>query len=192
MEHRSYTDPDFSESVSVSDGKLSATFTVEVLGAIEREEYVFRGSAARVMVPRPTLRITNHSSYDDFTPLVIRKRPYSVDVVMYLERYEGVSRWSSDHNVYGSRGVRDDRGGRVGYTSATDKAIDGLVERARDAFVAANPEWETRSLIRRLERLIERANLKASDLRAEADGLDFKAFTLGTEVNGLRARLDRS
>jgi hypothetical protein len=176
----SYTNPEYTTDVQVSVGSVTATFHVEILAAIpERDRGGYRPdelTAKHAKALTPTLRITTMDTYDECArPVVIRKRDYTVDVVRMFADYGAVQRWESDHQFYGARGLRNDRGGSVEYRTATHNQLDELVGAARDAFVADNPDWAKRSVARALLKAAGRARSEAAELRTKADAHETRA-----------------
>lgn len=176
-----YTEPIYTQRVTVIDGRVSATFDVEILAAIEEEN-----GWPRVTERVPALRITTHTSYDDSNPIIIRKRDYHVDdVVTFHADYADPLRWGRDFRHYGSRGFRNANGATVERLTATREQLERLAVLARDQFVADVPTWATDSVKRLLASKANRADVKAEELRREALALTEKADKLRAELGAL-------
>lgn len=183
----SYTNPEYTKDVAVTVGKVSATFKVEVLAA---EEYKQHGRQPEL---KPTLRITTHRTHDDADAVIIRKRAYTMDVVQQpepgydyrLNKPTGTTVWRSSARDHHDRGVRNDAGAMVEYSTATRKQLDELAAAARDRFIAENPGWELASRERRLLALIKRAEGQAEGARREAAKHDEDAAKLRAELAAL-------
>lgn len=176
-----WTNPEYTERVSVSDGKVSATFTVEILSAEEDRHWAMeRGN---VVDMRGCLRVTTHTTHDDAETIVIRKRAYTVDeVYMVQPGYPGG--FSSSRRDHYARGVRNENGGTLEYGTATRKQLENLAELARGEFVKLRPSWERTSVRRALLGKITREEREAAECRRVAAQHDAK-------VAELRDQLDR-
>lgn len=178
-----YTHPDYTRDVTVTDGKVSATFHVEIVSAHEdRFHDSVRGSVTDFL---PTLRVTTHDTYDDAGEIIIRKRAYSVDRTYSLNErqksYGYPDGWARGKGY--ERGIRNDIGGALDYGTATREQLEKLAEAARDTFVADNPQWAKRSLARGLLARIDRE-------QSEIDSRTRQISEHAAHIAYLRAELD--
>lgn len=176
-----YTDAEYTTDVTVTVGKVTATFHVEILPAIPehrmRAEDMEPGPLVASLIPM--LRITTWDTYDDSgPPVVIRKREYTVDDVYQFVNYRPDYLWQRDARHYGSKGYQNGTGGDVPWRTPTRDLLEELMEAARDSFVADNPGWTARSVARKILRQISDAKDDATDLRRKADRLDQRAEAL--------------
>ncbi len=157
---KGWTDPDFSREVTVTVDKVTATFTVEIIAAHERS---YRDSVrGEVTDAYPSLRVTTYRTYDDSAEVIIRKRGYRVDEA-YSAGVAGYPDGWQSGTAYG-RGFRNDNDVMVEYQTATRKQLQALATAARDAFIAEQPGWERRSLLRLINDKVRRELSEISDL----------------------------
>lgn len=151
-----WTDPEYTERIVVRDGKVEAEFYVEIVFAQENVQH------GRPVETQPAIRVTTHHTYDDAEKIVIRKREYTVDTVDVFDH--GTWRLSREHY---SRGALDDNGLPVGWRTATGKQLDALADKARDEFVAHNPDWQRKSRALRVLGKIRREEQEITKHRDE-------------------------
>lgn len=178
-----WTDPTYTKSVTVSDGKISATFFVEIIAAEDYSRHdMSRGNVTEAV---PGLRVTTHKTYDDAGEIIIRKRSYSVDEVFQPTTYDGVPAWRTSLRDHYTRGVRNENGATLEYDSATRKQLDKLAGMARDAFITNNQNWQVQSLRRGLLAKIRREESEAANYARQVAEHESKAEGFRKQLEGM-------
>jgi hypothetical protein len=181
----SWTNPEFTTQVTVTEGKISATFDVEVETAQEESWHdVARGN---VQAWSPAIQVTTFTSYDTFRPIVVRGRDYGVDVVFVKQArpQQGSEFWHSRDHF--EKGLINDNKLPVERISATGRLLTELAAKARDQYVREHPEWEIVSLRRALTGKRDKERREAEELRRQADKHDVAAAEWAAKIEALPA-----
>ncbi|MET9861990.1 hypothetical protein ABZY93_22260 [Streptomyces smyrnaeus] len=108
----------------------------------------------------------------------VRGRRYGIENILRHETQEHWDRddkprpWRHESSYFG--GYRNDRGGRVSFDAKAWDALEQIERDALAAFEKAHPDWEKDSARKRFEYERDRAFIKASEARAEAEKADRK------------------
>lgn len=153
---------------------------VEILSAIEREDYV---DGKRQRIVYPTLRVTTftgpsfHDAPREFVKY--RGRKYSIDEAYYWDGF----RWQPDNRNNYVQYFQNESGSSVDWKSPVREVLRGIVDGVLADFVKAVPNWRRLSEKVRLDWQYDRAKEKQAGLFAEWE----KAKA---EADALRVRLD--